>query len=320
MDLGISSHITNMEVELLKGRVSQSDYLELLSKLNHGQRKLFTHIMNMLFMKPDETIRIFVTGGAGVGKSLLIKTLYQAMHRLMCSSEGQNPEHCRIIVCAFTGLAAYNVKGSTLHSAFGIEPNKKLSYKPLSDEKRNTMRVKYLYLSVVIIDEVSMVGNEMLKFIHLRLQEIKCEYQKPFGGVHLILVGDLFQLRPVCDGWIFEDCKVNYSSLGENLWRKYFTMYELGEIMRQKEDKEFAILLNRLREGNQTHDDISKLKSRSLSKTDNLYKELQNETHIFPLNKEVDSHNTDIFKTSRGTKLPRLYCQRCARICQKEFD
>ena len=90
---------------------------------------------------------------------------------------------------------------------FVSEPNKKLKYKQLSDDKRNTMRTKYMDLSVLIVDEVSMVGSEMLSFLYLRLQEIKCN-KEPFGGVHVILVGDLYQLRPVGDAWIFAGSKM----------------------------------------------------------------------------------------------------------------
>ena len=100
-------------------------------------------------------------------------------------------------------------------------------------DKRNTLRTKYLQLSVLIVDEVSMVGTEMLNFLYLRLQEIRGN-RKPFGRVHIILVGDLYQLRPVGDNWTFAGNSCNYASLGPNLWQTHFTMFELTEIMRQK--------------------------------------------------------------------------------------
>ena len=102
-----------------------------------------------------------------------------------------NPDDVKILLCSYTGLAAYNIQGSTLHTAFCIEPNRRLKFTHLSDDKRNIMRTQYTNQSVLIVDEVSMVGNEMLNFLCLRLQEIKCN-KEPFGGVHFILVGDLF--------------------------------------------------------------------------------------------------------------------------------
>ena len=295
-DIGLTSHIPNDEIEMIQNRLPEKDYLNLVSKLNSKQRQIFTHIVHSLTHKPCEKLRIFITGGAGVGKSVVIRTLYQALHRLLCSESGQNPEDIRILLCAYTGLAAYNIQGSTLHSAFCIEPNKKLTYKRLSDDKRNTLQTKYKDLNVLIVDEVSMVGNEMLNFLYHRLQEIKCN-QEPFGGVHVILVGDLFQLRPVGDGWIFANATRNYASLAPNLWQSHFTMFELTEIMRQKDDVQFAELLNRIREGKQTREDIDVLQSRSISVESKEYQRLKNELHLFPCNAEVDAHNRNVYNS-----------------------
>ena len=115
----------------------------------------------------------------------------------------------------------------------------------------NTFRSKYKSLSVVIIDEISMVGNTMLSFIDQRLQELRGT-KKPFGNVSIIAVGDLYQLQPIRDGWVFNDLKKGPSSLAPNLWKDHFKMFELTEIMRQKADIEFTELLNRLRHNSLT--------------------------------------------------------------------
>ena len=300
-DIGLTTHIPNDEIEMIQNRLPEKDYFKLLSRLNCKQRQIFTHIVHSLTCKPQEQLRVFITGGAGVGKSVIIRTLYQALHRLLCSDSGQNPKDIRILLCAYTGLAAYNIQGSTLHSAFCIEPNKKLTYKQLSDDKRNTLQTKYKKLAVLIVDEVSMVGNEMLIFLYQRLQEVKCN-QEPFGGVHIILVGDLFQLRPVGDGWIFSNVTSNYASLAPNLWQSHFTMFELTEIMRQKDDSQFAELLNRIREGKHTSDDINLLQSRSISFDSPGYQQLKNELHLFPCNAEVDAHNRNVYNGMTSIK------------------
>ena len=280
----------------------KDEYFKLLASLNNKQREIFTHIMHSLSTAPEKQICLFITGGAGVGKSVVIRVLYQALHRHFCSDAGQNPEDVRIAVCAYTGLAACNVQGSTLHSTFCIEPNKKLKYKQLSDDKRNTLRTKFRDLSILIVDEVSMVGNGMLNILYHRLQEIKCNYHQPFGGVHIILVGDLFQLRPVGDSWIFADCKEDYASLATNLCKTHFLMFELTEIMRQKEDQTFAELLNRVREGNQTEDDIALLKSRSVSRNTEQYMSLKEYQHLFPCNEDVHNHNDAVFDLAKTDK------------------
>ena len=67
-----------------------------------------------------------------------------------------------------------------------------------------------------------------------------------FRGVNIIAVGDLYQLKPVMGQFIFEDYSRNYEPLATNLWTEYFKIYNLTQIMRQKDNKKFAQLLNRL--------------------------------------------------------------------------
>ena len=90
----------------------------------------------------------------------------------------------------------------------------------------------------------------MLKFIHLRLQEIKSN-NLMFSGINIIAVGDLYQLKPVMGQFVFENYRSNYGPLASNLWTENFKIYELTQIMRQKDDKTFAELLNRLCTGHQ---------------------------------------------------------------------
>ena len=78
-------------------------------------------------------------------------------------------------------------------------------------------------------------------FVHLRLQEIK-ENRKPFGSIHMIIVGDPYQLKQVTDQWIFMNLSAGYGLLVTNLWQQYFTMHQLTEIMCQKDDEPFASL------------------------------------------------------------------------------
>ena len=141
----------------------------------------------------------------------------------------------------------------------------------------------------------------MFSFLDLHLQQIMGT-QKPFGGISLITVGDLFQLKPVFDQWIFQNSKNGYSPLASNLWQEHFKMYELSEIMGQKDDKEFAELLNRLREGKHSDKDIETLKGRILriKPTDANYP--MTVTHLFSTNLAVDNHNLKIFNKSTNQK------------------
>lgn len=98
-----------------------------------------------------------------------------------------------------------------------------------------------------------------VQLLNLKLQQIMGN-EEPFGGISLITFGDLFQLKPVFDKWIFENSQIGYDAIASNIWAEYFTLFELTEIIRQKDGKEFAELLNRLREGKHSKDDIALLK------------------------------------------------------------
>ena len=117
------------------------------------------------------------------------------------------------------------------------------------------MRCELGALKLILLDEVSMVGNSMFTVqLNNCLKDLKGS-KDDFGGVSIITLGDLFQLKAVMDSYVFNDvqCLNSYNIPFPNLWRKYFKMFELDEIMGQRESKMFAEILNRLCEGNHTH-------------------------------------------------------------------
>ncbi|KAJ8048050.1 ATP-dependent DNA helicase PIF1 [Holothuria leucospilota] len=185
-----------------------------------------------------------------------------------------------------TGKAAYGIRGTTIHCALQIPANQGLSYyKALTADKLNSLQAKYCRLKIIFIDEISMVGHRMFRYIDQRLQQIMGT-KRVFGGVSIIAVGDLFQVKPVKDGWIFNDLTENNGPLATNLWKTYFRAYELTEIMRQKDNQAFAKLLNRLREVTQSSDDIAVLKARQFSP----HEVPKRATHLFQTNDQVNAH------------------------------
>ena len=198
---------------------------------------------------------------------------------------------------ALTGKAANNVKGTIIHAAFHIPANQSLhEYSPLSHDVLNTYRARYRYLQWILIDEISMVSNDILKYVHLRLQDIKQDKQ-PFGAVNIVTIGDLYQLQPVMGQFVFMNLKYGYGPLATNLWKEYFTIYELTEIMRQRDEKKFAELLNRLRIGKHTQNDIKTIKKALVTKnqTDGLH----DIPHFFLTRKKVMEYNKNILENSR---------------------
>ncbi|XP_053376955.1 uncharacterized protein LOC123529214 [Mercenaria mercenaria] len=171
----------------------------------------------------------------------------------------------------------------------------------LTCDSLNTFRSKYRDLSVVIIDEISMVSNSMLNFIDQRLQSLKGT-RTPFGGVSIIAVGDLYQLKPVSGDWIFNDMKHDASALSRNLWKDLFSIFKLTEIMRQKDDLEFAELLNRLRVNALTTEDKTRLKQCQVSRTnDNKYR--KNAPHLFAENYFMHIFNEEIIRNMLTEKI-----------------
>jgi len=200
-----------------------------------------------------------------------------------------------------TGKAAYTIKGKTIHSALAVPANQSLkNYKQLDSSRLNTLRTQFGGVKLIFIDEISMVGNSMFGIqINNRLKDIKgCK--DDFGGVSIIAIGDLFQLEPVMDSYVFKDLKnLDYAVLAPNLWQQHFAMFELNEIMRQRESKFFAELLNRLREGKHTPSDIATLKERIIQY------DLNNPIdapHLFIQNAKVDEFNERVHNAATGNK------------------
>lgn len=293
-DLGFDLGIARKQVEtddISVNMLSDKEYKILARSLNQNQKIFFYHILHKIKTN-DLPIHCFLTGGAGVGKSLLTTCLFQAIVRYYAKRVAEKCDEVKAVLCAPTGKAAYNIGGQTIHSLFCIPANQNLKYKPLDVQQLDNMRVKFRSLKIVFIDEVSMVGNKMFNYINLRLQEIFAK-GVPFGGISIIAIGDLFQLKPVFDGWIFENLTEGYGPLATNLWTDLFRVFELTEIMRQKEDKNFAELLNRLREGKHNDNDINMLKTRICTEE---IQNLNSIPHLFTTNIKVNFHNSQAYE------------------------
>ena len=239
--------------------IAPDEYRKLMRGLNAKQRAMIMYHRNwckqavkaMKHSKPIEPYRVFLSGPGGVGKSHVIKLIQSDTLRLIRQSGAVDPDDVLVLLTAPTGVAAFNVNGMTLHSAFLLGGGKYGRFQPLTHDKLNTLRSKLSKLVLLIIDEVSMVGANMLLEIHKRLQQIKAVLLPDvmFGGVSILAVGDLYQLPPVCQPMLFSTVSDSYAQLyrSGSLWQDEFQMLELDEIMRQRGDSRFAELLCRVR-------------------------------------------------------------------------
>ena len=236
---------------------------DMCSKLNEGQQKLFNFIMKyaqelMLNKRNDlpdpDPFHIFLSGGAGVGKSYLVTLITEYLKKTLKYPTQNFDDQPSVVVTASTGKAATNVNGTTLHSAFTL-PIREAGFKvgKPTQKKLDKMKPQYQYLKALLIDEISMTGKETFDDLNKYMRHILDE-KLDFGGVSILSIGDFFQLPPVKQKFIFMILTLT------DAWN-LFSLHELHEIVRQNSDPHFAQLLNRLREGNHTDADIEDIKA-----------------------------------------------------------
>ena len=179
---------------------------------------------------------------------------------------------CTLKLCANTGTAAKHIDGSTTSSLFG------LGSKQTSNNSTNLQK-RFENVDTVVLDEVSMIGCRQLNNISTALTYAKCtNHELPFGGVDIIFFGDFIQFPPVLDtalycGW--NNCdngkgKRNQSQkdkkMGIHFWKQVNHIVLLDEQMRVQ-DQAYLELLNRLREGKCTDNDVEMLNKRVVGQT-----------------------------------------------------
>ena len=182
----------------------------------------------------------------------------------------------------------------TLHTLFGLPVNQCGGKMVRLDEATaNTMRTKLNGLKLLIIDEISMVGATIFKYLDERLRQI-FHSTEMFAGISIIAVGDFNQLPPVGDSMIFQTTrKDDYEILAGPCRWELFSIYELDEIMRQKDDLEFAQALNNLANNCLTENNIELFNSRCFENSDDIPEQ---SVHLFPYNASVDKFNFEILQ------------------------
>lgn len=259
--------INNLEQQLgistispLANTIAEEAFFSSVRTLNTTQKSMYDHCMKAI--RQEEPMRIFITGGAGVGKSVLMRALCEGFTRYYSRQRNAIPDHIKVIKMAPTGSAAYNIDGVTIHSALKIPFTTNYVY--LTNDKLNTMSKIYRDIKVIMLDEIYLISYDIWTTVDQRFQELKGNTH-PFGKLHVNAFRDFFQLPPVNGTFLFDNSKCrSLTQLSINPWTTFYIV-ELKEIMRQKDDHEFAELLNRLREGNQTNKDVTSLLARKKS-------------------------------------------------------
>ncbi|CAM4800160.1 unnamed protein product [Rotaria magnacalcarata] len=288
----------NSFVEMKQTFSTTNEIRPLLESMNHEQQEIFYYVrewcINRLHNSDVEPRRLFITGGAGTGKSHLLKCLHYEATRIFSRKKhlvpDENIDEIHTLITAFTGAAAVNVGGVTIHSAFGIGTQSNRINDHLSSDKLNSYRCKLHSLKLLFVDEVSLIQASLWGAMHSRLTQIMGIHSNTaiFGNVAIIAIGDFYQCSPVAATGI-------YSSL---LWSDHFEYIELKINERQKTNLSFSQVLNRIRKlkkkeilTNEDRDMLEKCHQRYLTK------EYHPEAlHLFPKNVQVDAHNEQMIE------------------------
>jgi len=210
---------------------------------------------------------VFLTGNAGTGKTTFLHNLKKQTFK-------------RMVVVAPTGVAAINAGGVTVHSffqlaygpnvpvkfdnsdEFGQLPSSRLAAKSMKFNRQKIAIIKSLDL--LVIDEISMVRADLLDGIDEVLRRYKNRF-KPFGGVQLLMIGDMHQLAPVVKEDEWEILKNHYETVfffsSKALKQTDFISIELKHIFRQS-DRHFISLLNSVRKNEIDYDILTELNNR----------------------------------------------------------
>jgi len=235
--------------------------------LSDEQQKIFHDI-------ETSDSHFYITGKAGTGKSILLQYLRHHTHK-------------KVVVVAPTGIAALNIGGQTIHSLFGIAPG---LVAPESTALHRRVGELLRHIEMVIVDEVSMVRADVMDAMDhvLRMSRRSSE---PFGGVKMIMFGDLFQLPPVVDRGLFpyfNDTYGGFYFFDAMVWRDTaMAVLVLGHIFRQK-DAYFKEILNGIRSGTPSEEMLEALNSRA-----NLYVPSGNILTLATTNARVNQINAE---------------------------
>ena len=206
------------------------------------------------FIVEKTDMSLFLTGKAGTGKTTFLREVVRYTKK-------------KCIVLAPTGIAAVNAGAMTIHSffQFGLGPFVQGVIEPKSDFRINKSKLELIrHLQLLIIDEVSMVRADLMDHIDVELRRIR-RNSKPFGGVQLLMIGDLQQLPPIAHGGEDELLRQYYKTLyffsSAALKSMKYSCIELKNVYRQT-DRHFIDILNHARNCTLTSQDISDLNAR----------------------------------------------------------
>ena len=222
----------------------------------------------------NEKKNIFITGGAGTGKTYVLNQLKKRYTN-------------KLHITSTTGVSAINISGQTIHSWAGIGIANKSIEKTIKYIKHNKVLCEQIRgAELLAIDEISMLDDNTFDYLNKVLKGVR-ENTAPFGGIQLILVGDFFQLGPIHNNHCFKS----------ESWKELnIHPIILKKVIRQT-DADFIKALNNIRKGNKYTEDLELFYQREQSCNN---EEKQKILHIYANNKPADKHNSRCYEEIKG--------------------
>lgn len=243
-----------------------------------------------LMLLNDTPANVFVMGKAGTGKSTFLSYFRDNTKK-------------KIAVLAPTGVAAVNINGQTIHSFFKFKPN--VTVESIKRKKRRSDKPSiYQSLDIIIIDEISMVRADLIDCVDKFLRLNGPDENKPFGGIQMVFIGDLYQLPPVVlprEREIFNSHYQTPYFFSAHFFDKFkMELVELEHVYRQK-DQDFITILNAIRNNSVTDQHLGQLNER----VDADYMPPKDDFSIYlvPTNAAAEKLNTEKLNELEGDKL-----------------
>ena len=326
IDLDQQEIIEQENISMDNHNISKANYLKykvLLQKMHDAPEQMIAFSVIQAYIDGLDCcktttnaigqLRIFISGQAGTGKSLVIETV---AHYVRMKFPYKGSKFGPVIICAFMGVSALNVHGKTIDSTFPITEYKGYKGKAIPHDFKLRIQRDFGEVKLIIFDEL---GNIPLLLVYVSeiLQVAKDNFQYDYGGVHVIMGGEFYQLPPTKVAPLYKSKYDRYDvTIQAKNWKLYDnteTYIELFKLFRQQENQNFIDLLKRIRLGRANEEDIALLAARTVPSlhSKDLRKLPFNALIVTSTNKNMDNINSrhlqDLSKKNKNYNIINIW-------------
>ena len=316
----ISNKTITSKVKIGNEEILQKELDERLQIMNEMQLKAYDAFINCSVNNTQQCIE-FISGEGGTGKSEVTKAIIAKLRIHYGKVEGRFGS---VIVGGPTGNSAYNIGGSTWHSIFGKSSQGRITSKStITNERLLKLQTDGLGSKILVLEEISLISLEDFYEINKLCQIMKNCYDKPFGGLHVLLLGDLYQMKTLkFNGKSIVETNSNiHNTIERREAQKIFTEYlthffELTENCRAKSNNGVLSPLakfNKAARLNALNDELLLLvNTRVVNDIDDALNKAHEKsfwiTSTHNKIKEINEYIKD-YRLSRGHQYNRIICQ-----------